>query len=109
MGCRKLVKGEYMKKVYIYIVEPIVEPHPNLIEIFEPKPMLILAELEPKPEPCDLDFAPYFFSAPAATLLFTPLSSTTKILFPNRRLCRDGDPSISSFPCFCLSLTPKAC
>ena len=54
MGCRKLVKGEYMKKVYIYIVEPIVEPHPNLIGIFELEPNLILAEPEPEPEPCDL-------------------------------------------------------
>ena len=50
MGCRKLVKGEYMKKVYIYIVVPIVEPHLNLIGKFEPEPNLILAE----PEPCDL-------------------------------------------------------
>ena len=54
MGCRKLVKGEYMKKVFIYIVEPIVEPHPNLIGKFEPEPNLILAEPEPKPEPCVL-------------------------------------------------------
>ena len=52
MGCRKLVNGEYMKKVYIYIVEPIVEPHPNLIGKFEPEPSLILAA--PKPEPCVL-------------------------------------------------------
>ena len=43
-----------MKKVYIYIVEPIVEPHLNLIEIFKPEPNLILAEPEPEPEPCDL-------------------------------------------------------
>ena len=49
MGCRKLVKGEYMKKVYIYIVEP----HPNLIGKFKPELNLILAE--PEPEPCDLD------------------------------------------------------
>ena len=47
MGCRKLVKGEYMNKVYIYIVEPIVEPHPNLIGKFEPEPNLILAEPNP--------------------------------------------------------------
>ena len=52
MGCRKLVKGEYMKKVYIYIVEP----HSNLIGKFELEPSLILAEPEPEPEPepCDL-------------------------------------------------------
>ena len=53
-------------------------------------------------------FSPYFFSALAATLLFTLLSYTTKIFFPNRRLCIDGDPSISSFPYYRLSLTPKA-
>ena len=45
-----------MKKVYIYIVEPIVEPHPNLIGIFEPEPNLILAEPEPEPKPCDLEY-----------------------------------------------------
>ena len=43
-----------MKKVYIYIVEPIVEPHPNLIGKFEPEPNLILAKPEPEPELCDL-------------------------------------------------------
>ena len=43
-----------MKKVYIYIVEPIVEPHPNLIGKFEPEPNLILAEPEPELESCDL-------------------------------------------------------
>ena len=41
------------KCVYIYIYEPNVEPHPNLIEKFEPEPNLMLAE--PEPEPCDLD------------------------------------------------------
>ena len=54
MGCRKLVKGEYMKKVYIYIVEPIVKPHLNLVGKFEPEPNLILVEPEPEPKPCDL-------------------------------------------------------
>ena len=53
MGCRKLVKGEYMKKVYIYIIEP----HPNLIGKFEPKPNLILTEPEPEPELCDLGYS----------------------------------------------------
>ena len=45
-----------MKKVYIYIVKPIVKPHPNLIGIFEPEPNLILAGPEPEPESCDLDW-----------------------------------------------------
>ena len=56
MGCRKLVKGEYMKKVYIYINEPNVEPHLNLIEKFEPEPNLMLAE----PKLCDLAYLCYW-------------------------------------------------
>ena len=38
--------------LYIYIDEPIVEPHLNLIKKFEPELNLILAE--PEPEPCDI-------------------------------------------------------
>ena len=38
----------------MYIVEPEVEPHPNLIRKFEPESNLILAEPELEPEPCDI-------------------------------------------------------
>jgi hypothetical protein len=42
----------------MYIVEPEVEPHPNLIRKFEPESNLILAEPELEPEPCDIALGP---------------------------------------------------
>jgi hypothetical protein len=41
----------------MYIVEPEVEPHPNLIRKFELESNLILAEPELEPEPCDIAFS----------------------------------------------------
>ena len=50
----KLVSRLVINNKYIYIFEPNVEPHPNLIEKFEPEPNLMLAEPEPELKPCDL-------------------------------------------------------
>ena len=41
----------------IYIAEPKVEPHPNLIGKFEPKSNLIFVKPELEPEPCDLVYS----------------------------------------------------
>ena len=41
----------------MYIVEPEVEPHSNLIRKFEPESNLILAEPELEPEPCDIGYS----------------------------------------------------
>ena len=38
----------------MYIAEPNDEPHPNLIEKFEPESNLKVAEPEPESEPCDI-------------------------------------------------------
>jgi hypothetical protein len=40
----------------MYIVEPEVEPHLNLIRKFEPESNLILAEPELEPKPCDIAY-----------------------------------------------------
>jgi hypothetical protein len=40
----------------IFIAEPKVEPHSNLIGKFEPESNLIVVELELEPEPCDLGY-----------------------------------------------------
>ena len=39
----------------MYIEEPYVEPHPNLIQNSEPESNLKVAEPEFEPEPCDID------------------------------------------------------
>ena len=39
----------------MYIAEPNDEPHPNLIEKFEPESNLKVVEPELEPEPCVID------------------------------------------------------
>ena len=76
-----------MKKVYTYIVEPIVKHHPYLIGKFEPEPNLTLAE--PEPEPCDLASCQRQTNTISKTKIVLDLNATRKKMFAKEIKRRD--------------------